>query len=438
MSVEIEKDSDVVVIGAGISGCATAYNLARRGQKVVVLEKDDIAFEASGRTMAAVGLVGKHHADEFKLAQASMELWNGLSEELGADIELIKGGRLAIANTEEDAPLFQEMVQGAEESGVSIEWLEPQDAKRRWPFLEGSFKRAAYSRYEGHVNPVKTVQAFARTAREYGARFYTGCMVQDVGVSAGRVTAVSTNLGEIKTGAVVNASGVWASRLADRVGVHIPIQLVRVVQGETEPLPRLFDSFIRGPNYGGRQTASGAFRITGGYRRMDVYHDLSLHDLRDLTLWVPRLLQHRKDVTMQLNLNVLRHDFKGLINGLVPGKTGEVVPVGLEPRRNHKNLERKLARLTRLIPRLKGLGLTKTWAGYVDLTPDLLPVIGPVERPKGMYLATGFSGHGFAIGPIVGKIMADLVLEGGTSLPLHTFRPSRFSEEKVPMPRRLV
>ncbi|MEE9198662.1 MAG: FAD-dependent oxidoreductase, partial [Dehalococcoidia bacterium] len=268
----MEREADVVVIGAGISGCATAYNLARRGQKVVVLEKDDVAFEASGRTFAAVGLMGKHEPDEFRLAEASVEMWKHLDEELGTDVELIKGGRLAIANAEEDLPLFQEMVEGAERSGAVIEWMEPDQARRNWPFLEGPFIKAAMSWDEGHVNPEKAVHAFARSAQEYGAKIYTGCLAQDIGVSAGRVTSVTTTLGEIKTGAEVNVAGVWASRLLDRVGVHIPIQLVRITQGETEPVPRFFDCFIRGPAYVGRQTASGPLRVNGGYRKLDVLH----------------------------------------------------------------------------------------------------------------------------------------------------------------------
>ena len=107
--------------------------------------------------------------------------------------------------------------------------------------------------------------------------------------------------------------GFWGYRLADRLGVKLPIQLIKVVQGETEPAPRLFDCFLRGPTYGSRQTASGAFRITGGYRKMDVYHNLSLHDLRDLAIWIPRILKYRKDVTLKLDPNILKLDMAGLL-----------------------------------------------------------------------------------------------------------------------------
>ena len=438
MDTGFPTEADAVIVGAGITGCSTAYRLAKRGWNVVVLEKDDIAHEASGRTMAAVGVVGKHHPDEFALALASMEIWFGLNEELGTDIEFINGGRLVIANAEGDLPLFDEMIRGAEESGVAIEWFDAPRARAKWPFLKGPFIKAAHSPHEGHVNPVKVVHSFARSAREYGARILTECLATEVVTRAGKVASVVTNRGEISTSVVLDAAGVWGYRLADRLGVGFPVQLIKVVQGETEPAPRLFDCFLRGPDYGGRQTASGAFRITGGYRKMDVYHDLSLHDLRDLGVWIPRILRYRKDVTMKMNRDILKLDVAALLNGVTGWRNGPPAPVGAEPRPQPENVARKLKRMSELVPEMKGLRLARTWGGYVDMTPDFLPVLGAVKGIEGFYLATGFSGHGFAVGPIVGKLMAELIVDGKTSVDIRAFRPSRFAEEKVPMPRRLM
>ena len=436
--MKLPPEADAVIVGAGITGCSTAYRLSKRGWNVVVLEKDDIAHEASGRTMAAVGLVGKHHPDEFALARASMEIWFGLNDELGTDIEFINGGRLVIANSEEDLPLFDEMVKGAEASGVDIRWYEAPQARARWPFLKGQFIRAAHSPHEGHVNPVKVVHSFARSAREYGAQFVTGCAATEIVTRNGRVNSVLTSQGEIKTPVVLDAAGVWGYRLADRLGVHFPVQIIKVVQGETEPAPRLFDCFLRGPDYGSRQTASGAFRITGGYRNMDVYHDLSLHDLRDLAVWIPRILQYRRDVTLKFNPDIIKLDLAALGRKVLGGANGAPAPVGTEPRPQPENVARKLKRVAQLVPAMKGLRLTKTWGGYVDMTPDFLPIIGAVKGIEGFYLATGFSGHGFAVGPIVGQLMSELIIDGATSVDIRSFRPNRFAEGKVPVPPRLM
>ena len=404
----------------------------------MVLEKDDIAHEASGRTMAAVGLVGKHHPDEFALAKASMDIWHGLNDELSTDIELIEGGRLVIANTEEDLPLFEEMIGGAEASGVNIEWYESAEARVKWPFLQGPFIRAAHSRYEGHVNPVKVVCGFTRGAQENGAQIHTGCLVTEVVTRGGKVASVLTNRGEISSPVVLDAAGVWGYRLADRLGVKLPIQLIKVVQGETEPAPRLFDCFLRGPTYGSRQTASGAFRITGGYRKMNVYHNLSLHDLRDLAIWVPRLLRYRTDVTMKLDPNILKLDVSALLGKIMGNGNSAPAPVGTEPRPEPENVAKKLKRISELVRAMKGLRLTRTWGGYVDMTPDFLPILGAIENIEGFYVATGFSGHGFAVGPIVGKLMAELIIDGSTSVDITSFSPSRFAEGKTPVPPRLM
>lgn len=438
MSKEFPSEADAVIIGAGITGCATAYRLSQRGRKVVVLEKDDIAHEASGRTMAAVGLVGKHHPDEFALAKASMEIWSGLNEELGTDIEYINGGRLVVANTEEDLPLFDEMIRGAEESDVEIQWYDAPQARARWPFLRGPFLKAAHSPYEGHVNPIKVVYGLARAAQEYGGQIHTGCLATEIATKGGRVSSVFTNRGEIATPVVLDAAGVWGYRLAHRLGVKFPVQLIKVVQGETEPAPRLFDCFLRGPTYGSRQTASGAFRITGGYRLMDVYHNLSLHDLRDLAIWIPRMLRYRKDVTMKLDPNILKLDVSALMGRIMGNGNVPPASVGTEPRPQPENVARKLKRVSALVPEMQGFRLTKTWGGYVDMTPDFLPILGAIESIKGFYVATGFSGHGFAVGPIVGKLMAELIIDGRTSVDITSFKPSRFAEGNIPIPPRLM
>ena len=134
--------ADAVVIGGGITGCSIAYNLSKRGKRVVVLEKDDVAYEASGRTVAAVGLLGKQ-AGEFELARASLAIYDSLSEDIGYDIEFVKKGRLLPAESAEDMPYFEEMVEAARDGGIQLEMLPKSRSSlgsrwwkatlRRWP-----------------------------------------------------------------------------------------------------------------------------------------------------------------------------------------------------------------------------------------------------------------------------------------------------------------
>jgi glycine/D-amino acid oxidase-like deaminating enzyme len=433
----MEDKADVVVVGGGISGCAIAYNLAKRGKKVVLLEKDEIAFEGSGRTVAAVGLLGKQEG-EFLFAEHSLRLYDRLSDELSYDVEFIKEGRLLPAEAEADRPIFREMVAAAKDAGVELELLGREQVRRRFPYIEGGFYDMAYSPHEGHVNPVKVVDGFARAAREYGVQIYTDCIATDIGVTGGRVTSVGTNKGEIKTDVVVNAAGVWAYRLADRVGVHIPIQIVRLSQGETEPAPRLIDPFVRSGIYCMRQTASGNIRVSNGYRDQAVYHDLSFHDMRDIAVWLPRLIKQRKYVSFRLDMELLRYDLRAFLASMRGRADQHIAPRNKEPRRALHKVRRQLAAAGRLIPRLKRLSIQKHWAGYIDLTPDLLPVLGPVGRPEGFFLSMGFSGHGFALGPMVGQLLAEMIIDGKPSIPLDMFSPDRFAKKDTPMPTRLM
>ena len=429
--------ADAVVIGGGITGCSIAYNLSKRGKRVVVLEKDDVAFEASGRTVAAVGLLGKQES-EFELAQASLALYDGLSEEIGSDVEFIKQGRLLPAESPEDLPYFEEMVQAARDGGVELEMLTRDQVKSRFPMIEGPFEAIAYSPDEGHVNPTRVVNGFANAARENGAEIYTGCVATDIGVTGGRVTSVETTLGEIETGVVVLAAGVWSYRLADRLGVHIPVQIVTLSQGETDPAPPIIQQFVRGALYCFRQTASGPVRVSNGYRRQDVYHDLSIHDLRDLRVWLPRLIKQRKSITMRLDMELLKHDVKLFLASMRGKRSSIVAPVGKEPRSALNKVKRQLNAAGKLIPGLQQLRLARCWAGYIDTTPDLVPILGPAGRPEGLFLSMGYSGHGFGLGPVAGKLTADLIVDGESSLPWRHFSVHRFKEGKTPMPTRLM
>ena len=429
--------ADAVVIGGGITGCSIAYNLSKRGKRVVVLEKDDVAYEASGRTVAAVGLLGKQ-AGEFELARESLAIYDGLSEDIGYEIEFVKKGRLLPAESAEDMPYFEEMVEAARDGGIQLEMLTTEQVRTRFPVVEGHLEAMAYSADEGHVNPTKVVNGFANAARENGAEIRTGCVATNIGVTGGRVSSVETTQGEIETGVVVLAAGVWAYRLADRMGVHIPVQIVTLSQGETGPAPPIIEQFVRGGYYCFRQTASGPVRVSNGYRRQDVYHELSLHDLRDLKVWLPRLIKQRKSITMRVDMELLKHDVKFFLASMQGKRSTIVAPVGKEPRKALNKVTRQFNAAGKLIPKLRQLKIERSWAGYIDTTPDLVPVLGPAGKPEGLYLSMGYSGHGFGLGPVAGKLTADLIVDGKSSIPWQHFSVDRFKNGNTPMPTRLM
>lgn len=430
-----EKEADAVIIGGGISGCAIAYNLAKYGAHVVLLEKGDIASEASGRTGAIIG-TQRRNPVLLPPMLASLRLWEHLNEELKADTEFVQGGNLYLAETDEEVAELEESVKEASEAGLGNKLLTPQEVLKIVPTIGSPFKAGAFSPKDGHSDPLKTTNAFANAAREHGAKIYTRCHALDIGLQAGRVSSVMTTRGEIKTPVVVNAAGVWANHVCEMVGLHLPVKLIRLSGVESQPYPPLYRAFVRAPYSGSRQRVNGGICIWTGWKGGGGYtHDLSLNIFEDLGLWLPRLIRFSTHVKLGFSGDALKRDLRRLFGG--KGKYLATFPVDYEPKLQRKLVEERRQALIGLMPLFKDMKLTKIWTGLIDITPDLLPVLGKAERPDGFTLAAGFCGRGWALGPVTGKLIAELILEGKTSLPIDAFSLSRLARgKKVPIPPR--
>ncbi|MBI2846940.1 MAG: FAD-binding oxidoreductase [Chloroflexi bacterium] len=435
----MEKEADVVIIGGGISGCATAYNLAKRGKRVVVVEKEkDVALEASGRNSASVGLLGKH-GPELPLMAVCMKMWDGLDHELGCETDFVKKGRMNVAFTEEELHTLENGVHEAKEYGVEVKMLTPKEARSIVPAIEGPLIGAAFSLEDGHADPVKVTVGFANAAREHGAKLHTSCTAIGIETSGGRVSSVVTTLGEIRAPIVVNAAGVWTPRLLKTLRIHMPVKILRSTSAMTDPVSPLTRVYVRGSNTSCKQTAGGNLRVAGGYRTLFQY-DMAPDALEELGVWLPRFLRLRKSIRLNLDWPHLVREIKRtrpFRSGITPSLD---FPTGLEPPANQNFVRARLQALYRLMPSLreKNLKITKAWGGLLDMTPDLLSVMGEVERPRGLIVAAGFSGHGFGLGPLTGKLLSELILDGKPSLPIKAFRLARFVEEKIPIPTRAI
>lgn len=421
---------DVIVVGAGITGCVTAAELAARGFEVLVVDKDDIAYEASGRNMGAIGILGKYASD---IAGASVEKWDRAASELPTPFEYQKMGRLCPAHSAEDMLILEEMRETAKDNGIKIEMLSASDVRERFPELSKDIIGAAYSAEDALVDSVAATKAYAALARGRGVHFRTGETVSRVRTRQGAVAGVELLSGEVVTAKkVLLAAGVWTTRLLDRLRIRLPMQLVCIYHGETQPIERSFDYFLRGPDYGARQMSDGVIRVTGGYRTLGAGHYLSFHDFRDMLIWIPRLIDRRKEVQFRFDPRILKSEIQASL-GAAPA------PRGFDPLVPQKFPRRKLAALQGVLPGVGHARIVRTIAGLVDMTADALPVLGPIERLDGLYVATGFSGQGFGLGPVVGELLAQSMSGEPTSLPLHPYRWSRFQDRKqIPVPHRLV
>ena len=232
----MEREADVVVVGAGIVGCATAYYLARRGVRVSVVERGPVPGEQSRKNWGFVRQQGRD-PHELPLVMEANRIWRGLEQELQADIEWVAGGHLALAATQQQLAHFEEWLPVAREFGLDTRLLRAHELQSVIPGLAGGWVGGMHTPGDGHADPEKSTDALARAAVARGASLHLDCAVQAVTTRAGAVASVVTERGEIATSTVVCAAGAWSSRLARTLGLALPQRWVRgtVVGGSFEP-----------------------------------------------------------------------------------------------------------------------------------------------------------------------------------------------------------
>lgn len=416
------RTADAVVIGGGIVGCATAYYLARRGVRVTLLEKERIAGEQSSRAWGFVRQQGRHPA-EIPLAKEASRMWGELAQELDADVEFVRGGVMALAESDEDIAKLEEGARHAAEHGLKTRLIAPREIAAIIPELKGPWRAGLYTPDDGHAEPVTATRAFAAAAVRAGARVEEGTLVKAVNTTSGRVSGVTTSIGVIEADAVICAAGINAAAFAERLGLAVPVRITRSSVCETNPTRVFTRTAVWAPNVAYRPTNRGTFYIGNGYRGIGADYDLTLASFRHLRLFLPAYVQHWR----RLKINLNREFFADLERRL--GRASATVLS--EPRVNERKVAHNERQFYSILPHLTGLGLRRKWAGRMDLAPDMIPSLGALKNVAGFYLAAGFSGHGFALGPVVGRLMSEAVVDGRTSLDISPFDPARFVEGQV-------
>lgn len=421
---------DVVIVGGGLIGLLTATELAERGTQVLVLEKDDVGFEQSGRSVAAVNLPGgAPNGGPGSMLRVCADEWATFEDRWGCPIDLnAEGWHIVVADERDEGWIEIDRQTWNETAGYpDSETLDVDAARERFPSLQGPF-RSLEVRNGGHVDATMVMRGLTEASRRLGVEVRTGTLVTGFETQGEEITAVRTRTGLVGCGTVVVAAGVWSPRLCDLLGFHVPMQRVRAPALETEPVPAgTIPGFVRGSTFGARQNRNGTVRVTGGYRYSAMLHDLSLNDLRDLRLWGPALWKNRKDVSLRVSPKTLSTELSSAFAALRAGKGQTVVPQGYDVSSKPRDRIKQLEDLGRLVPAVKAVPVRRTFAGVIDLLPDLQPVIGLVPGTDNAFASTGFSGHGYMYGPGACRAMAELIVDGETAIDLEPYRPERLT-----------
>ena len=424
--------ADLVIVGAGIMGSVAALRAAEAGAKVVVIEKEvGPAGEQSGRAQGALRALGKH-GPAVPLTEESLAVWRRIANE--ADAEIVFKGSISVARQEAEMPSFVGLIDAFAAYGLDRpRAMNEAETRECVPALKGTLAGAVFREGDGHCNPRKATLYFARQAEKAGAVFHFGVKALKVLERDGKVIGLETNAGTIVTGKVVIAGGMWTPLLARTVGVKVPIMPLVLSGCETTPLPPLFEQSVRSYGFSGHQRPNGRVVMSAGVNAT-VRHEINLATFDWPSLWVPRLAKHWRKVRLRVDRRRIARQIEFRDRWSTEQIQEETAPKAVD----RPLMRGALAFAQDLIPDLKRATVSRYWSGTLDMSPDALPIIDTESCPSGMTIATGMSGHGFVLGPVIGSILSELALEGRSSRPIKIFRLARFTEERVPIPANTI
>ena len=417
--------ADVVVIGAGIIGVCTALFLARDGLKVALLEKGRVAAEQSSRNWGWIRQQGRD-PDEMPIMSEAQRLWRELATQTNVDIGLRQGGITYFASKARQLADYEEWLPHARANGVDSKILSQAEVAALFPCMAGPSLGALVTPSDLRAEPWVAVPALAAIAAREGVQIIESCAVRSLDITDGRVSGVVTEQGRIAADNVVLAGGAWSALFLRNHGVSMPQLSVRENVAATEPLPEIYA--------GAAANRKVAFR-----RREDGGYTLAPPGAPELFIgpdaW--RALPHYMTQLRANPFGQVLHPFAptGFPDAWTTKRRwrgDESTPFEamriLNPAPNMGKIRRLLRNFAEMFPDLPPVKLKAAWAGMIDTMPDIVPVVDRVDRLPGLTIGTGMSGHGFGIGPGMGRVLAALATGGEVGHDLSRFRLSRFTD----------
>lgn len=421
----LPEQTDVLIIGGGVIGVCTAYWLAQRGVNVTLCEKGRVAGEQSSRNWGWIRQQGRDAA-ELPIAMESNRPWQQLSQEIGEDLGFRQHGVYYLAETEQVLQSYEEFQELAKQHRLSTHLLSKKEIYERIPSAPEKWVGGMVTPSDGRAEPWVAVPAIARAAERNGAIIREDCAVRTLEFEGGLLTAAVTEKGRIKAGRVLIAAGAWSSLFAQNLGVSIPQLCVRATVAATKNAPDIFAGNAADTNFAFRRRQDGGYSLAVS----DIHdHYIGKDSFRHLKTWLPAIRASYKGVSFGLKApkdypDAWTHKRSWSGEDSTPFEKCRV----LNPEPSARALKRIKARLIDRFPQFKGIELQESWAGMIDAMPDFVPVMDEVPSQKGVFIATGFSGHGFGIGPAAGRVMADMIAGKPEGHNLARFRFNRFTD----------
>lgn len=424
--IELPESVDVVVVGGGIIGVSSALYLSEKGLRVALCEKGTIAGEQSSRNWGWVR-VTRRDSRELLLSMESLRLWRTLDRDLGIDTGFTESGILAVSNKDDVlARHLRWLARARDMAGDALDTREvsKEEIARLMPGASVSFKGGIYTPSDGRAEPQKAAPAIANALRKRGVKILTPCAVRGVETSGGRVSAVVTEHGTIKCQAVVVAGGAWSRYFCGNLGISLPQLLTRASVLRTKPVEGGPLCSVTTGDFAYRKRVDGGYTIAPGMR---THADITPDAFRLFFKYIEALKSQMGVMQLRFGQRFFEELKRPRKWALDQPTVFEAVRT-LDPDPVMNYVDNGLIQFMKAYPELGTVEVAQRWAGYMDVTPDAIPVISGVAALPGFFIGTGFSGHGFGIGPAAGKLMADLVTNDKPLVDPHLFRLSRFSD----------
>ena len=389
--------TDVLIVGGGIVGAASAYHLARQGVPVILLEAETLAYGATGRNLGFIWVHTRKVGPELDLVMATRSGLDALVAELDMEVDLQTNGGLVFFHDERQAPVMREFVEQRNADGVPMSLLSGDDARELVPLLPPEVLGATYCALDAQVEPTLWVQAFAEAARRHGAQVREGVRVRRLLREGNRVVGVETSEGEIEAGEVILAAGGWTPELAATIGLQLPIHPMRLQIVQTLPMPAETRHLVYGAT---------------ALKQYGVFQDLPSFDD---SLFI-------NEVEWRYDMLLLESFCQKADGSYLLGCSMDYPGFRWDADLRGVSLINEI--LMDHVPRFREAGFAKAWAGILPFTVDNLPII---DRPPGIDGLIVAGGHVFGngSGPTTGQLVSSIVTGVAPVISLEPFRAVR-------------
>ncbi|MER8748008.1 FAD-binding oxidoreductase [Mesorhizobium sp. M1050] len=406
---------DTVVIGGGIVGTATAYYLARAGKRVALVEKGRINGEQSSRNWGAVRTQGRDPS-QIQMMLDCLQIWRGIEAELGESVDWREQGQMRVNYDRKMTERSEAFMPIAREFGLTTRLLTAGEVAELLPYYDArDCQSALFTPTDGSAEPEKVAPAFARGASRLGATIFDFTSAKSIDVRNSAVCAVETEHGRLDCETIVLAAGAWTGRLLKPFAIEHPTLWIRGSVGRTGVVPIEMRKLVVWGKCAYRQRIDGKVNIAVAE---DGFHDLMLDSFAHGLKFLPLAVRNWQNVRFSLG--------KPLVQSVMGEFSDFTTHRTLDPRPDWKGLARASKLFLEEYPSAGPIKFECGWAGYIDYMPDELPVIDALQKPEGLFVAAGLSGHGFGIGPIIGKTVSDLICKGRSDYNLAPFSSRRF------------